>query len=48
MRFPDFFVDAPIIRVIDPLAEFLGAAEIGLIDYRYEDAAGLRSRTQSG
>lgn len=41
MRFPDFFADAPIIRVIDPLAEFLGASEIGLIDYRYEDAVRL-------
>lgn len=41
MRFPDFFADAPTIRVIDPLAEFLGAAESGLIDYRYGDAVRL-------
>jgi hypothetical protein len=39
MQFPDFFAAAPVIRVIDPLAGFLGAAEGGIIDYRYEDAA---------
>lgn len=36
MPFPDFFAAAPTIRVIDPLAAFLGAAESGIIDYRYE------------
>lgn len=41
MSFPDFFALAPIIRTIDPLAEFLGAADGGLIDYRYEDAVRL-------
>ena len=38
MQFPDFFTAAPVIRMHDPLAEFLGAAAGGLIDYRYEDA----------
>jgi hypothetical protein len=41
MPFPDFFAAAPTIRVIDPLAAFLGAAESGIIDYRYEDAVRL-------
>lgn len=39
--FPAFFALAPAIRVHDPLAEFLGAAAGGLIDYRYEDAVRL-------
>lgn len=38
MRFPDFYAPAPVIRLRDPLAAFLGAAEDGIIDYRYEDA----------
>lgn len=41
MNFPDFFASAPTIRVRDPLAEFLGAAADGIIDYRYEDAVRL-------
>jgi hypothetical protein len=41
MQFPDFFTAAPVIRVIDPLAGFLGAAEGGIIDYHYEDAVRL-------
>lgn len=41
MSFPDFFALAPIIRTIDPLADFLGAAEGGRIDYRYADAVRL-------
>lgn len=41
MKFPDFFVAAPVIRVIDPLADFLGAAAGGIIEYRYEDAVRL-------
>lgn len=41
MQFPDFFAAAPVIRVIDPLADFLGAAAGGIIDYRYEDAVRL-------
>lgn len=38
---PTFFATAPVIRTYDPLAEFLGAAEGGIIDYRYEDAVRL-------
>lgn len=41
MPFPDFFADAPVIRMHDPLAAFLGAAEGGIIDYRFEDAVRL-------
>lgn len=41
MSLPAFFAAAPVIRTFDPLAEFLGAAEGGLIDYRYEDAVRL-------
>ncbi len=40
-KFPEFFAAAPVIRMRDPLAEFLGAAAGGLIDYRYEDAVRL-------
>lgn len=39
--FPDFFAAAPTIRVADPLADFLGAAADGVIEYRYEDAVRL-------
>ena len=39
--FPAFFADAPTIRMIDSLSEFLGAAEGGVLDYRYEDAVRL-------
>lgn len=41
MQFPDFFASAPVIRMRDPLAEFLGAAAGGIIEYRYEDAVRL-------
>ncbi|GAB1392946.1 hypothetical protein MASR1M60_11090 [Rhodocyclaceae bacterium] len=41
MRFPNFFAAAPVIRVLDPLAEFLGAVEDGIIEYCYEDAVRL-------
>lgn len=41
MSMPAFFAAAPVIRMFDPLAEFLGAAEGGIIDYRYEDAVRL-------
>lgn len=37
-NFPDFFASAPIIGMYDPLAEFLGAAEGGLLEFRYADA----------
>lgn len=41
MPFPSFFDDIPPIVVHDRLAEFLGAAEGGLIEYRYVDAVKL-------
>ena len=41
MQFPDFFESAPRIIVRDPLARFLGAAEDGIIEYRYADAVKL-------
>jgi hypothetical protein len=39
--FPAFFAEAPAIRVRDPLANFLGAAEGGVIEYGYADAVKL-------
>lgn len=39
--FPDFFTSAPTIRLVDPLADFLGAAADGVIDYTYADAVRL-------
>lgn len=41
MGFPAFFDAVPGIMLRDPLAEFLGAAEGGLIEYRYADAVRL-------
>lgn len=41
MSFPAFFDAVPGITVRDPLAAFLGAAEGGLIEYRYADAVRL-------
>jgi len=41
MQFPQFFETAPRITVRDPLARFLGAAEDGIIEYRYADAVKL-------
>lgn len=38
---PSFFADAPTIAVHDALAEFLGAAEGGIVEYRYVDAVKL-------
>ena len=40
-NFPVFFADAPRLRLRDPLAALLGAADDGVIDYRYEDAVRL-------
>lgn len=40
-RFPSFFNQAPTITVRDALAEFLGAAENGILTYRYADAVRL-------
>jgi hypothetical protein len=39
--FPDFAERAPRIRVRDPLAAFLGAAEDGVIEYGYADVIKL-------
>jgi len=39
--FPDFFADAPRITLRDPLAQFLGAAKDGLIEYSYADVVKL-------
>lgn len=39
--FPDFFAAAPRIRMRDPLAAFLGAAEGGVIEYAYADVVKL-------
>jgi hypothetical protein len=41
MKIPAFFDAVPTITVADPLAEALGAAEGGLIEYRYLDAVKL-------
>ncbi len=38
---PAFFAQAPRIRMRDPLAAFLGAAEGGVLDYEYVDAVKL-------
>lgn len=41
MTFPGFFNDAPTIRVHDPLAQLLGSATDGIMDYHYADAVRL-------
>jgi len=41
MAFPDFFEQVPNLTLRDPLAEVLGAAEDGIIEYRYSDAVKL-------
>ena len=41
MKTPDFFDKVPPIVIADPLAEFLGATEGGLLEYRYVDAVKL-------
>jgi hypothetical protein len=38
---PAFFADAPTIGMVDPLAEFLGAATGGSLTYNYIDAVKL-------
>lgn len=40
-NFPDFFEGAPAVTVRDPLAQFLGAARDGVMEYRYADAVRL-------
>ena len=41
MSYPEFFAAVPRLTLYDPLAEFLGAAENGLIEYGYTDAVKL-------
>ena len=41
MSFPAFFEQVPTISLRDPLAEFLGAAEQGVIQYTYSDIVKL-------
>ena len=41
MTYPEFFAAVPRLTLHDPLAEFLGAAENGLIEYGYTDAVKL-------
>lgn len=41
MAFPAFFGQVPSLLLRDPLAEFLGAAMDGLIEYTYADAVRL-------
>lgn len=41
MKTPDFFSLIPSITLIDPLAEVLGAAENGIVEYFYEDVVKL-------
>lgn len=39
--FPEFYAQAPTITVRDPLAQFLGAAQYGVIEYGYTDVVRL-------
>lgn len=41
MSLPAFFAEAPRIQLRDPLAEFLGASDGGLLEYSYADAVRL-------
>jgi len=41
MKYPPFFDEVKTITLHDPLAEFLGAAERGLIEYSYLEAVKL-------
>lgn len=41
MKLPDYIASLPAITLHDPLAEVLGAAEGGLIDYHFADAVKL-------
>jgi len=41
MAFPEFFARVAPVTLRDPLAELLGAAEVGLIEYRFADAVRL-------
>lgn len=39
--FPAFFDEAPVLRLQDALADFLGAARGGVLEYRYADVVRL-------
>ena len=41
MSYPAFFDEAPTLTLRDPLADFLGAAENGIVTYTYLDAVKL-------
>ena len=41
MSFPEFYSNAPRIRMYDPLAHLLGSTSDGSLEYRYEDAVRL-------
>jgi len=41
MNFPDFFAQVPSLTLRDPLADILGAATDGLLEYHYVDAVKL-------
>ena len=41
MQYPSFIDDVPTIKLYDPLAEFLGSVDDGIIEYSYLDAVKL-------
>jgi hypothetical protein len=41
MPHPEFFDAVPRLRMHDPLAQFLGASDDGMIEYGYGDAVKL-------
>jgi hypothetical protein len=41
MRYPDFYDEVPRILLYDPLSDFLGAAESGILEFGYLDAVKL-------
>lgn len=41
MAFPAFYAQAPVVETFDPLAELLGAASDGCLDYSYADVVRL-------
>ncbi len=41
MQLPDYYQNAPSITLYDPLADFLGASQDGLLTYTYADAVQL-------
>lgn len=41
MKLPDFYAQAPVVQTFDPLAQLLGAATAGRLDYSYADVVRL-------